>query len=79
MQATAKPQASPTKKGEESGFMEKEEDIGKGCPEPKSTGEKQEFRARMVPHWLSCWGRGFLVGEAASVLPCWVCSHDSLL
>lgn len=44
----------------------------------RSPLEKQDFRARAVPHWLSCWGSGFLFGEA-SVLPCWVCSHDSLL
>jgi len=31
MQATAKPQASPTNKGEEHYFMEKEEEVGRGC------------------------------------------------
>lgn len=35
--------------------MEKEEDVGRGCPEPKSTGEKQEFGVRAVFHQLSCW------------------------
>ena len=49
--------------------MEKEEDVGKGCPEPKSTGEKQEFGARAVFHRLSCWGSGFLAGDAAFILP----------
>lgn len=66
MQAIAKPQTSPTKKGEHY-FMEKEEDVGRGCPEQKATGEKQELRVRVVPYWQSCWGSRFLVGDAASV------------
>lgn len=34
-------------------FMEKKDQVGRGCFEPKSTGEKQEFR-EIVSLWLSC-------------------------
>ena len=42
-------------KGEERYCMEKEEEVGRGCFEQKSLGEKLEFRVMMVSHWLTCW------------------------
>lgn len=53
---------------EELYFME--EEIGRGYFEQKPIGEKQEFRAIMVSHWLSCWGSQFLVGDAMYIFPC---------
>jgi len=53
MPSTAKPWASPTEKGEERYFMEEKEEVGRGCFEQKSLGEKQEFRVMTVSHWQS--------------------------
>lgn len=50
--------------------MEKEE-VGRGCFEEKSIGEKQEFRLMMVSHWPSCLGSQFLLGDAMSTVSCW--------
>ena len=42
--------------------MEKEE-VGRGCFEGKSIGEKQEFRVMMGSHWLSCRDSQFLIRD----------------
>ena len=41
MPHVAKPQAGPTNKGEDCYFMNKKEEVGKGCFEQKSLGENQ--------------------------------------
>ena len=37
-----------------------EEEVGRGCFEQKSVGEKQELRELIVSHWLSCSGSRYL-------------------
>lgn len=54
IQATAKPQASPiVNKGEGSYFIQKEEEVGRGCSEGK-----HKSTVVMGPQWLSSWDGG---------------------
>ena len=50
--------------GEECYFIEKKVDVGRGCSEPKSSGEKWEFRVGTVSAWV-----------AGVVSPCRRCWH----
>ena len=49
-----KPSASLGNKGEECYFIEKKEEVGRGCFEGKSIKRNQGCKIVMVSHWLSC-------------------------
>lgn len=68
-QAMAKPYASPINKGEEHYVME--EEVGRGCLQQNSVGEKQEFIAMMVSQWLSGRCSQCLIGATMYIFPSW--------
>lgn len=59
--------------------MEKNEEVERGSFGQKSNGEKQEFRAMKVSHWLSYRDRLFLVGDAMYISVSGSVIEDSFL